>query len=122
MTVQARIAIERFIVGKLVDRILAEGYRIEAYDSVYRDGSAPVDSKDVSKKRLLEEIFAGDDAFLTVRMAAGKGWEGWIKLIYGNDGWDVISDYTTNLEELLKPVNEFADKISKGKYTLTVEA
>jgi hypothetical protein len=30
----------------------------------------------------------------------------------GNNGWDVISDYTVNLEKVLKPINEYADSLS----------
>lgn len=34
---------------------------------------------------------------------------GWIRLVFGNDGWDLISDYSVNLNSFLKPVNELAD-------------
>ena len=35
---------------------------------------------------------------------------GWVYFVYSNDGHDVISDYTTNLEGLLKKANLLADK------------
>jgi hypothetical protein len=31
---------------------------------------------------------------------------------YGNDGWDVISDYGLSLEAILKPVMEYVDRLS----------
>jgi hypothetical protein len=33
---------------------------------------------------------------------------GWVYFVYGNDGWDVISDYTTNLESFLKGADELS--------------
>ena len=34
---------------------------------------------------------------------------GHVFLVYGNDGYDVIADYTLNLEEPLSAANEIAD-------------
>jgi len=34
-------------------------------------------------------------------------------LSYGNDGWDVISDYTTNLEDTLAPLNKWCQELSR---------
>lgn len=42
----------------------------------------------------------------------GEEIEGWVKLIFGN-GYDVISDYSTVLEDLMAPVNKFADKMQE---------
>jgi hypothetical protein len=36
---------------------------------------------------------------------------GWVRFIYGNDGWDVINDYTTNLEPVIAGVNALAEKM-----------
>ena len=37
---------------------------------------------------------------------------GWVWFVYGNDGYDVISDYTANekIEALMVNVNKLADK------------
>lgn len=41
-----------------------------------------------------------------------EGHGSWIRLIFGNgnSGWDVISDYTTDLEPVLKPVLDWIEK------------
>jgi hypothetical protein len=39
-------------------------------------------------------------------------WHGWVLFIYGNDGWDVISDYTCNLEPIMGPANELSEQHS----------
>ena len=33
-------------------------------------------------------------------------------VVYGNDGWDVVNDYTVNLESVMKRANLIADKHS----------
>ena len=40
-----------------------------------------------------------------------KGRVGWLHLVYGNDGNDVIADYTTNLEPQLQAVNAYAETL-----------
>jgi len=34
---------------------------------------------------------------------------GWVFFVYGNDGWDVVNDYTTNLEPIMGRANKIAD-------------
>ncbi len=37
---------------------------------------------------------------------------GWVYLVYGNDGYDVVNDYTTNLDELfMARINEMTYKM-----------
>jgi len=57
--------------------------------------------------QLKEALFDLDDALLY----ACKGTEriGWIRLTFGNDGYDLISDYTVNLGYVIKPALELAD-------------
>lgn len=38
---------------------------------------------------------------------------GWALLVYGNNGHDTLSDYTTNLEPLLTVVHELSDKFEE---------
>ena len=47
-------------------------------------------------------MLADEDTLLVHRPRPDQGdYErlGWVKLVYGNDGWDVICDYTVPLEE-----------------------
>ena len=39
-------------------------------------------------------------------MVTRKGEESWISLIFGEAGWDVIADFTTDLEYLIDPIVE----------------
>ena len=83
--------LEHAIVGKLVDCLVQEGFRIEMSDQDCPDG--------------LTYVYAWKDE-------VGRPVDGvkyYVKLVPGN-GADVISDYTTNLETVLKDVNEFASQ------------
>ena len=53
-----------------------------------------------------------DDDYLFVYKAGQSERFGWVRFVYGNDGYDVISDYTINLEKTLKGVNVFAERMA----------
>src|SRR3546814_19107852 len=58
-------------------------------------------------------MFATDEDYLFAMKPdeAGKmERQGYARLIYGNEGWDVMSDYTTNLESELGGAEAEADK------------
>ena len=107
--------IEREIVGKLVDDVLAAGFRISvSLERGYDTEEMLKGSRD--KEKIMEEAFAGDDCHIFVHEAEGEILEegrivskGWVYIVLGNDGYDVISDYSVNLEELLKGSNALAD-------------
>lgn len=40
-----------------------------------------------------------------------KWW--WVRFIYGNDGYDVINDYSSSLEHVLKNTNALVEKLNK---------
>lgn len=79
--------VEDAIVGKLVVTLIEEGFRIEMSD---QDGGGLY-------------VYAAADG----GRKPPEGFNYWVRLVPGN-GADVIVDYTTNLENTLKPINEFA--------------
>lgn len=66
-----------------------------------------------SADRVLAVMFQTDDEFLKAYKLGNSTdvCDGWIRFVYGNSGWDVISDYTTNLETALTSVIEYADSL-----------
>jgi hypothetical protein len=55
-----------------------------------------------------------DDRLFVYKVDGPKGrrdWFGWVFFVYGNDGYDVISDYTTNLESSLTATNKLAESL-----------
>jgi hypothetical protein len=106
MSVKLRRELERRIVKQAVDDLLAAGFEL-FIDHDGDDDEMPVLNSD---EATLDEIFACDEEHMYVREKGVAGNFGWIYFVYGNDGWDVISDYTVNLEEHLKKVNALADQ------------
>lgn len=84
--------IEDAIVGKLVVALIDEGFRLEMSD---QDGGGLF-------------VYAAQDG----GEKPEEGYNYWVRIVPGN-GADVIVDYTANLETVLKPVNDFAEKFSQ---------
>lgn len=88
MTQQNWAAIlEEAIIGRLIGTLIDEGYRLEISD---QDGGGLF-------------VYAVPDG----GEKPEGGYTHWVRLVLGN-GADVITDYSTNLEADLKPVNTFA--------------
>lgn len=95
--------VELKIVEKTVDGLLAAGY------ALFVDGQGDDDRPETpttDKAVIMAEMMACDDDYL---IAVKDGHNAFIWFIYGNGGWDVISDYNTSLDPVLEPVMAFAE-------------
>lgn len=99
--VRYRVATERKIVMALIDHALAEGYELAIDDGDVR----PFWTTD--RRTLIDNIMETDEDYLRFRKDGKIA--GWVFLVYGNEGWDVICDNTTNLEEFLAPITKLAE-------------
>jgi hypothetical protein len=132
MSVKMRQEVERKIVRRFVKDALAAGYRLAVSgERGYDIDEMLLGSTDV--KAIMEAAFAGDECHIFVQPGDGPtvidgesdlrerlyGAEktirrvnsiGYVYCVMGNDGWDVISDYTTNLESLLEGANKVSDQ------------
>lgn len=116
MSIAMRKAIEREIIGKFVDDALAAGYRL----AVSLDRGYDIDEMllaSTAREEIINEAMAGDDAHIFVQPHDGPTVDdghvvsaGWVRVVLGNDGWDVLADYTTNLEPLLSGASALSDK------------
>jgi hypothetical protein len=93
-TVRTRIKIENEICTAVVDALLAAGFAI-AVDNGDEESKPTTD-----RAAILEGMFQTDQEHLYAYAGNGKFF-GWVFLEYGNDGYDVISDYTVNLDSLI---------------------
>ena len=119
MNLETRINIEKQIAFACVDAILAAELRISVFD-----GEAFALTKSKDAQAIKAALFSTDDDTLYVWRptdvihANGKrvySQVGFISLVYGNDGYDVISDHTTGeLERILKPAFDLADQLEKN--------
>jgi hypothetical protein len=108
---KARMAAERQIIRALCKAAIAAGGTVS-----YSDGEDwPVKrSKDI--KAVMAEVHSTDEAYLLIRDADGNKFVT-VFLVYGNDGYDVCSDWSwpvtkeAEVEEFMKPISELADRI-----------
>lgn len=122
MSVKMRIEVEKKIVGQFVKDALAAGFVLAvSLERGYDIGEMLIASDDYDK--IMEAAFAGDDCHIFVQEKNDLPVEdgkivssAWVYCVFGNDGWDVISDYSVSLDDeddstygLLKG----ADEISK---------
>lgn len=107
-----RIALEQRIVKRTVDALLAQGYALATDEGEHRFYGPVAPTRE--RATILAALMEVDDEHLGVFPAEEVGAPkvrqpfAWVRFVYGNDGWDVVSDYTTNLEDVLKPVNDYA--------------
>lgn len=104
------IETENRIMTKLVEAAFAAGYTISV-----NDGEDTILKRSSSLHDIMCNLRSTEDGDTFIIHAGDRQTDkplGWVQLIYGNDGHDVISDYTTNLETLLEGVNRYADNIA----------
>jgi hypothetical protein len=101
-----RMSIERQVIKRLVQSALAAGYAISV-----NDGEEITERRCTDVGRIMAAVMTTDEDYLHIHAAGQTHRFGWVRLIYGNDGWDVICDYTTNLEPLMAPVTAVADRL-----------
>lgn len=108
--IMKRILVEREIFRRTVACLLAAGYHLQVNDG--EDDQTPI----TTDAALLEkESRATDEDVLHCyrpNESGGHTPAGFVHFIYGNTGWDVMSDWSTRLDEALEPVSTYADQIA----------
>jgi hypothetical protein len=104
--VRARARIELRIVNQIIATAAEKGYRLKVREYEV-DGTTEYDVKTA--------VFDLDLATLLVY--DGHKRIGTVLLVFGNDGYDVISDYSdsTKIEAFLADANKLADDILEGR-------
>ena len=108
MNVQERQRIERRIATAAATGLIADGYAVAVYDG---EEIALEATDDV--KSIVAAMFSTDEDYFFVYPKVGGDRVGWVRFVYGNDGWDVIVDYTTNLESSLEKASELAEELQR---------
>jgi len=105
LNLKARIAAEKTIARRVVKDALAAGYTL----SVDNGGDTPEIENSSSFKLVVAEMFATDEERLYFYKDSKPA--GMVQFVYGNDGYDVMADYSVSLEDVLKGAKEVANKI-----------
>ncbi|ACD21593.1 hypothetical protein [Paraburkholderia phytofirmans] len=105
---------ESRIARRVVSALLAAGYGISIDDG---EAETPVLHEE---RKIIREMSAtcSDRIYVWTRDSVADAEtrrNGWVLMVYGN-GIDVLTDYTTNLEATLKPVNDWIySELAKSK-------
>jgi len=70
------------------------------YDVTINDGEEDVLLNSTMCEEIIRQMFFYDDVFLMLKK---PGKLGWARFIFGN-GWDVINDYSMNIEHDVMPL------------------
>lgn len=106
LEVRIRQAVERIIISRLVDELLASGYKIQVHNGEDVECDYTVD-----KVAIMKALFTTDEDVLNVVHKDGPGTESFVHLVYGNSGCDVMSDYGVSLEAVVAPVYAWIDEV-----------
>jgi hypothetical protein len=103
MSVKMRQEVEKKIFKQAIQSLLAAGFAV-SIDNGGDDEYEIKDSTDLAA--IIKASNLTDEERVYVRklnepIARGSHFFGWVFFVYGNDGWDVISDYTINLEPFI---------------------
>jgi hypothetical protein len=102
VSVKMRQEVERKIAEALINQALAAGYQISV-DNGEDEESGVWDTSE----EILASMFQTDEDRLYMWKDGDRF--GWVYFVYGNDGWDVISDYTTNLDHIMSDANAISN-------------
>lgn len=107
-----RIKIEGRIFAALVKAILDKGAAVSLNDEENGNGEWTV-KRSTDFAEIMKAAFTSDGDLIVARDAEGNKL-GWWSLIYGNDGYDVISDYSVTsfcevIDRELQPVIDRAE-------------
>jgi len=103
-----RIEMEGKVARKTVDALLDAGFTIGV-----NDGEETVLKHSTSVNAIMGALFSTDSDYVIAYNATTQKRVGAVHLVYGNEGHDLISDYSTSLEAALKTAEAYADALAE---------
>ena len=100
---------ERAIAERLVTDAIAQGYQVSV-----NDGEAWVVKRSTDSKAIMAALFSTDEDYIRIRKDGEETSVGTFTLIYGNDGWDVIADwsYSAETEAVMQRIQRGASELA----------
>ena len=111
MSIKMRQMVEKEIYTKVIDVLLAAGFALSVYNSGGENNEYEIE-RSQDREAILAAMYLTDEDRLYVHEAGQEKPHAWVYFVYGNDGWDVINDYTVNLEKHIGDGSE-VDKVVK---------
>lgn len=104
---RGRAKMELQIVRQVLADLHEAHYTIEVFD-----GDEHI--ADLTDYQIVDMLFNLDEAHLFVRKLHQSKSE-FVFFVFGNEGWNVVSDYSTGLEEVLKKSELLADSLEENR-------
>lgn len=100
-----RQKIERTIVELIVREAISKGYSISGFDE-----EDDIFQRETDVAEIMKNVMTTDEDTLTFHRPDGT-YAGFVFLVYGNDGYDAISDHTATeeIEDILWAANRYAE-------------
>lgn len=95
---------ERKIARKVIDDAIAAGHTIDVFD-----GEEVVVKRSAEAETIFGAMFSTDSDTLIIHKDGKRIGAVWF--VYGNTGYDVISDYSMSLHELLQGAGELSEQL-----------
>ena len=103
--VRVRRLVEVAIVKMVVQTAIEQGKTVSVFD-----GEGTPVKRSTDEEAILVAAFEVDKCNLVIHGSGPRGKAiGEMFLVFGNSGWDVISDYHTSLEPFLKQILAYSD-------------
>lgn len=106
MNVTTRQRIERKIIRRIVVDAILHGYAVSV-----SNGEELVQGYTRDVQAVMRAIMTTDDDTLFFHRGGDRGW---VRLVYGNDGTDVIQDYSCKIAHVVAGAEALADRLEKS--------
>lgn len=110
---------ERLLVRATLESLLRAGFNL-------RIEHDPDLGFSIDRGKLFDSAISVDDCRIVayrpkIILADGSAVDGdrvgWVRFVFGNDGWDALADNALSLEPYLEGVNELADRLAERAYS-----
>ena len=108
-SLKTRMTIERSIVRNVAKNIFAAGHGIRV--TCEGEVVGHTDIHHATGRAFASDAHCADDIMLEVINPEGKAWT-WVRLVFGNDGYDVICDHGVSAQEFML-TDEAMDKYER---------
>ena len=102
-SVVRRQRMERLVCRALINTLLIAGYVLAV------DTGEEILPKTDKLRDIMKHLFTVDQEHIYVFCKHTQKMIGWVFLVYGNDGFDVIANYTANLEKHMNAADRISD-------------
>ena len=96
---------EQATASRTIEVLLDSGYWISVYDGV-----EVVLRLSLDPGAIKAAMGSTEEDYLFVYPSPNGPRDGWVRFIWGNEDWVALADHTTNLQDVLQPVQDWLEE------------